>query len=43
MNNRRIVRIRVPKNYLDYMQYAAPLKDSTQARYGFQYQLGQFD
>jgi parallel beta-helix repeat protein len=42
INKQRIVRTRVPTNYSDYLQYAAPLKDPTQARYGFQYQLGQF-
>ena len=43
INNQRIVRTRVPTNYSDYLQYAAPLNDSTRARYGFQYQPGQFD
>jgi parallel beta-helix repeat protein len=43
INNQRIVRTRVPTNYSDYLQYAASLKDSTQARYGFQYMPGQFD
>jgi hypothetical protein len=43
INNQRIVRTRVPTNYSDYLQYAAPFKDPTQARYGFQYQPGQFD
>ncbi len=43
VDNRRVVRARVPTNYSDYLHYAAPLKDSTQARYGFQYQPGQFD
>jgi hypothetical protein len=33
----------VPTNYSDYLHYAAPLNDSTQARYGFQYVPGQFD
>ena len=43
INNQRIVRTRVPTNFSDYLYYAAPLKDSSQARYGFQYQPGQFD
>jgi hypothetical protein len=43
INNQRIVRSRVPTNFSDYLQYAAPLKDPSQARYGFQYQRGQFD
>ena len=43
INNQRIVRTRVPTNCSDYLQYAAPLKDPTQARYGFQYAPGQFD
>ena len=43
VDNRRIPRTRVPTNYSDYLQYAAPLKDPDQARYGFQYQPGQFD
>ena len=43
IDNRRIVRTRVPTNYSDYLYYAASLNDSTQARYGFQYQAGQFD
>ena len=43
VDNRRIVRTRVPTNYSDYLQYAAPLKDPNQARYGFQYTQGQFD
>lgn len=43
IENQRVARTRVPKNYSDYLQYAAPLKDPSQARYGFQYQPGQFD
>jgi parallel beta-helix repeat protein len=43
INNQRIVRTRVPTNHSDYLQYAAVLNDSTQARYGFQYVPGQFD
>ena len=43
VNNQRIVRTRVPMNYSNYLQYAAPLNDSAQARYGFQYMPGQFD
>ena len=43
IENQRVARTRVPKNYSDYLQYAAPLKDPNQARYGFQYQPGQFD
>jgi parallel beta-helix repeat protein len=43
VNNQRIVRTRVPMNHSEYLQYAATLKDSTLARYGFQYVPGQFD
>ncbi len=43
INNQRIVRTRVPTNHSDFLHYAAPLNDSTQARYGFQYAPGQFD
>ena len=43
VNNRRIVRTRVPTNYSEYLQFVAPLNDSTQARYGFQYASGQFN
>ena len=43
VRDQRIVRTRVSKNYSDYLQYAAPLKDASQARYGFQYEPGQFD
>ena len=43
MGTQRIARSRVPTNYSDYLQYATPLKDPTQAHYGFQYQPGQFD
>lgn len=43
VNDRRVVRARVPTNYSDYLQFAAPLADPTQARYGFQYQPGQFN
>ena len=43
INNQRIVRTRVPTNFSDYLYYAAPLNDSVQGRYGFQYQPGQFN
>ena len=43
VNNQRIPRTRVPTNFSDYLQYAAPLNGTTAARYGFQYQPGQFD
>jgi parallel beta-helix repeat protein len=43
VNNRRVVRSRVPMNHSDYLRYAANLKDPKQARYGFQYAPGQFD
>jgi hypothetical protein len=43
LNNQRIVRTRIPTNYSDYLHYAAPLNDSIQARYGFQYVPGQFN
>ena len=43
MNNQRIVRTRIPTNYSDYLHYVAPLNDSIQARYGFQYAPGQFN
>ena len=43
INNQRIVRTRVPTNFSEYLHYAAPLNDSIMARYGFQYQPGQFD
>ena len=43
LNNQRIVRTRVPINFSEYLHYAAPLNDSIQGRYGFQYQPGQFD
>jgi parallel beta-helix repeat protein len=43
INNQRIVRTRVPTNFSDYLQYAAPLNDSILGRYGFQYVPGQFD
>jgi hypothetical protein len=43
INNHRIIRTRVPMNQSDYLQYAARLNNSTQARYGFQYVPGQFD
>jgi parallel beta-helix repeat protein len=43
VDNKRIVRSRVPMNHSDYLQYAANLKDPNQARYGFQYVPGQFD
>ncbi len=43
VDNQRIVRRRVPMNHSEYLQYAAPLNDSTMDRYGFQYEPGQFD
>jgi hypothetical protein len=43
VDNRRVVRTRLPSNHSDYFQYEAPLKDPNQARYGFQYAVGQFD
>ena len=43
VNDRRVVRSRVPMNPADYLYYAAPLPDPNQARYGFQYVPGQFD
>ncbi|CAF1378788.1 unnamed protein product [Adineta ricciae] len=43
VNNQRIVRTRVPTNFSEYLQYAAPLNDSIQSRYGFQYVPGQFN
>jgi hypothetical protein len=43
VENRRVPRSRVPANYSDYLQYAVPLEDPNQTRYGFQYQPGQFD
>ena len=43
VNDRRVVRSRVPVNQSEYLQYAAPLNDTDQARYGFQYVAGQFD
>ena len=43
VDNRRIIRTRVPTNHSEYLQYAATLNDSSLARYGFQYQPGQFD
>ena len=43
VNNQRVVRSRVPMNHSEYLQYAAPLNDSTKVRYGFQYMPGQFD
>ena len=43
VDDRRIVRTRVPMNHSEYLYYAASLNDSTQARYGFQYAPGQFD
>ena len=43
INNQRIVRTRVPTNFSDYLYYAAPLTDKSQARYGFEYKPGQFD
>ncbi|CAF1108120.1 unnamed protein product [Rotaria sordida] len=36
VDNRRIVRTRIPINQSEYLQYAAPLQDPNQARYGFQ-------
>jgi hypothetical protein len=43
VNNKRIVRSRVPTNYSEYLQYAAAFIDSIQAHYGFQYVPGQFN
>ena len=43
VNNQRIPRTRVPMNQSDYLQYETPLKDPSQARYGFQYAPGRFD
>jgi hypothetical protein len=43
VNNRRIVRTRIPMNQSEYLQYDAPLQDPNQARYGFQYAQGQFE
>ena len=43
VNDQRIVRTRVPVNFSDYLYYASSLSDPNQARYGFQYQQGQFD
>ena len=43
VNNRRVVRARLPTNYSEYLQFAAPLSDPNSARYGFQYADGQFD
>ena len=43
VDNRRIPRTRLPTNQSEYLQYAAPLSDPNQARYGFQYALGQFE
>jgi hypothetical protein len=43
VDNRRIVRTRLPMNQSKYFQYAAPLQDPNQTRYGFQYALGQFE
>lgn len=43
INDQRIVRTRVPRNFSNYLQYAAPLSDNNQARYGFQFASGQFE
>ena len=43
VDNRRVARTRVPRNYSEYLRYAAPLNDSKLARYGFQYQSGDFN
>jgi len=43
INNQRIGRARVPADHSEYLQFAAPLNNSVQARYGFQYVPGQFD
>jgi parallel beta-helix repeat protein len=43
VDNRRIVRTRLPMNQSEYFQYDAPLQDPNQARYGFQYARGQFE
>ncbi|CAF1333226.1 unnamed protein product [Adineta ricciae] len=42
-NNQRVSRTRLPLNQSYYFQYAAPLQDPNQARYGFQYDRGQFE
>ena len=44
VNNKRIVRSRIPTNHSEYLQYAAPLNnDSIKVHYGFQYVPGQFN
>ena len=43
INNQRIVRTRVPTNHSDFLQFAAPLSNPSDARYGFQYYPGQFN
>ena len=43
VNNRRVVRTRMPMNQSEYLQFDAPLADPNQARYGFQYAMGQFE
>ncbi len=43
VNDRRIVRTRVPTTYSDYRRYAAPINDPIVGRYGFQYQSGDFN
>jgi len=43
IDDQRIVRTRVPRNFSNYLQYAAALSDKNQARYGFQFASGQFE
>ena len=45
VGNRRIARTRlpIPMNQSEYLQYAIPLSDPNQARYGSPYALGQFE
>ena len=40
VNNQRIPRTRVPMNQSNYLQYETPLKEPSQAHYGFQYAPG---
>ncbi|CAF2209465.1 unnamed protein product [Rotaria magnacalcarata] len=43
VDNQRFSRSRLPTDPSLYLQYDTPLKDPTQARYGFQYVQGTFD
>ena len=43
IDDQRIARTRVPTNNSDYLHYAALINDTTMARYGFQYESGQFN